>query len=193
MVDVGGDYSKNPWQWEIHKISNEAGECVIHHKAVGRRPHDTSRIRHWVGEAWISHGHGSLLLSHDLTVKYLEDFKPYLLLKMSQTRRDLKRCIRIAPGDNTHTRAYTSVNSSMNMHGSWWNSHLLVRLGGVRDILCPSNAPSIPFVTDNPSKFEKYVTEVDRQHSRCIRASFWPNYPYNEVNNWSRDVFARRR
>ena len=55
------DYSKNPCPWEIGTILNEAGKCVIRHGLV--MDHAFAAELKIVP---ISHGHGFLLLSHDL-------------------------------------------------------------------------------------------------------------------------------
>ena len=112
-VQVKGHYSKNPCPWEIHEISNEAGKGVIHHLAF-------SLIRDHAFAAeleilWISHGHGFLLLSHDLIVKYLYEIGVYLLLGMRKTRRDLSRTERLA-ALTALTHEHTHYSSRRQIH-----------------------------------------------------------------------------
>ncbi len=90
--------------------------------------------------------------------------------------------------DNTHW-----INLASNMHGSRWISHLLVHLEDVQAILCPSNAPSVPFLPNNRSKFKQKATKLHQQRSRCIVSSCWPSFPYKEVNNRSCDVNSCQR
>ena len=86
--------------------------------------------------------------------------------------------------DNTHARERTNgSNPALNMHGSQQYTYLLVRLGAVWGILCPSKAPSVPFDTDNRSKFEQKATKPHQQCSQCVVFSFWGQSP-NMVVTW---------
>ena len=62
--------------------------------------------------------------------------------------------------DITCMSVCTLTTLAPNTHSSGQNKHLLVHLGYVRGVLCPSNAPSVPFLPNNPSKLEKYATEA---------------------------------
>ncbi len=169
------DYSKNPCLWEIHEISNSAAEA-------------------WVAtQLWIYHGHGFLFLSHDLNMgfsfpiydeKFTKDsFNPYPEPQLAV--------------GSTHAWAYAlNLNWPHRLwtrHHSRQDKYSQVHLGDVWAILCPSNALSVPYVPNNPSTFEKYVTEPDQHSSWCVVSLFWPNFPYKEVNKWLRDVFAQQR
>ena len=87
------------------------------------------------------------------------------------------------PVDSTRAWAYALKTLTLNTQGSRLYTYSHVRLGNVRGILCPSNTPSMPFLPNNRSKFEKYAPEVDRQCSQCVVFSLWVESP-NMVVMW---------
>ncbi len=153
-------YSKNPCPWEIDEISNEAAEAVIRHLAKG-----IFAFIPW--PYWFIN-----------TYTYSEI--RWQIHEITGNRGSTTMASSI---DSTSAQAYAMVNPSWNMHGSRLYTYLLVHLGAVWDIFCPSKAPSVPFKPNNQSNFEKYATEADQQHSRCVVFSFWAQSP-NMVVMW---------
>ena len=139
-----------------------------HNLQWGRRRRDPSRGRRpsW-RLCWSSMGMGSCFYPMTKIWLFIQKYIYLWTILMTNSQESCATAMAWSV-DSTHAWAYALFKSPANMHGWRKIMHLLVRPGIVRGILCPSNALSVPCKPNNPSKFEKYATEVDWQCSCAL-------------------------